>query len=521
MFALLFLLQSGVQAPAHTPRPTHDAIRYSIQLSIPDTGRRIEGVVTTEWRLRSADSLRVELDSVLEVRGVRIGGREVAGWRRSGDVLTIPHQGRAGATLTSVIRYAGVPRDGLIMRDSNGVRTIFADNWPNRAHRWFPSQDHPSDKALADFAVDVPAGLKVIANGEPGERTPGRNGRVTWHYATRHPIPVYTMVVGIAPMAVTTLPPAACAVRCVPQQVWTYPEDSAYAVSGPFRRVGDIVEYFSRTVGPFPFSRLSHVQSSTIFGGMENSTAIFYDQEVYRRRRFGESLVAHETAHQWFGDAVTEGDWTHLWLSEGFATYFAALWAGHVGGDSALQAEMRQAAEAVFRSRLSSRPVIDSAENLLALLNTNNYQKGSWVLHSLRGLIGDSAFFRGIRDYYRRFRDSTALSGDFQSVMEQASGQSLDWYFRQALTQPGFPELQVTSRFDQGALQVTIRQTQPEAWGVYRLPGFELLIDGMLVRVDIEGRESRFSFGQFTGPARSIELDPNGWWLARHGRVGG
>jgi aminopeptidase N len=164
--------------------------------------------------------------------------------------------------------------------------------------------------------------------------------------------------------------------------------------------VKEIVDYFTDVVGEFPFSRLTHIQTSTIFGGMENSTAIFYDEGAYRSRRLSESTVAHETAHQWFGDAVTEHDWPHLWLSEGFATYFAALWAGHVGGDSALHATMSGAARGVFRSKSTENPIVDSAANLLDLLNTNNYQKGSWVLHSLRGLIGDSAFFAGIRKYY-------------------------------------------------------------------------------------------------------------------------
>ncbi|MEP7327235.1 MAG: M1 family aminopeptidase, partial [Gemmatimonadota bacterium] len=271
-------------------------------------------------------------------------------------------------------------------------------------------------------------------------------------------------------------------------------------------------------IGEFPYSRLTHVQSSTIFGGMENSTAIFYDENAYRRHRLSESTVAHETAHQWFGDAVTERDWPHLWLSEGFATYFAALWDGHAGGDSAFEATMKLAASSVFNSNTSNGPVVDSAASLLDLLNTNNYQKGSWVLHSLRGLIGDSTFFAGIRKYYRDFRDSTVLSEDFQREMEEASGSDLGWYFTQALHQPGFPKLEIATHYDSAgkALQLTIRQTQAEGWGVYRLPGFEILIDDLLVRVDIDDKESHFSFDQFSAPPRSIVPDPNGWWLSHN-----
>src|SRR5262249_7326400 len=151
--------------------------------------------------------------------------------------------------------------------------------------------------------------------------------------------------------------------------------------------------------------------TSTIFGGMENSTVIFYDENAYRRRSMDDGTVAHETAHQWFGDAATEADWHHLWLSEGFATYFGALWRGFADGDPAFQATMAANKQAVIRSKVSDRPIIDGqATDLLGLLNDNNYPKGAWVLHSLRGLMGDSAFFRGLRAYYRGHEHKNALS---------------------------------------------------------------------------------------------------------------
>lgn len=518
MITFLLLFQAVTPlAPANTPRPAHDAVSYDVQITVPDTGRVIHGAVTTQWRLLSADPVRVELDTAFQIDRIALDGRPITGWRRDGELILIPHGRQAGAGARTTISYHGAPWDGLVIKDSAGARTIFADNWPNRAHRWFPGQDYPSDKAMVVFHVTAPTGYQVIANGEPTTQS-RTTGHTTYTFVTTRPIPVYTMVIGVARMAVTPMGKGGCAVRCIPLEVWTYREDSTYAVTGPFRHVKEIVDYFTDVVGEFPFSRLTHVQSSTIFGGMENSTAIFYDEGAYRRRRLSESTVAHETAHQWFGDAVTEHDWPHLWLSEGFATYFAALWAGHAGGDSALQATMQTAARSVFGSKSTNQPIVDSADNLLELLNTNNYQKGSWVLHSLRGLIGDSAFFAGIRKYYHDFRDSTALSEDFQREMEAASGTDLGWYFAQALHQPGYPKLDIVSRYDTTAktLQLTIRQAQPEAWGLYRLPGFEILIGDLLVRVDVDGRESRFSFDQFAAPPKLIVVDPNGWWLSQN-----
>ena len=280
--------------------------------------------------------------------------------------------------------------------------------------------------------------------------------------------------------------------KCVPLTVWTFPQDSAYAVSGPFRRAGQIVEYFTSLIGPFPFPSLAHVESSTRFGGMENSTAIFYDEKRYREKNLGEPVVAHETAHQWFGDAVTEADWHHLWLSEGFATYLAALWGLHADGDSAFRAGMQTTGRHLFNSRDTAKPILDTTtRDLLGLLNSNNYEKGAWVLHQLRGLVGDSAFFAGLRSYYQTYRDSTALSSDFARIMSRAAGRDLDWYFRQALTQPGYPILDVRWKHSGKTLTLDIGQTQPAEWGTYRIPGLEIAIDGKPVRVDVTGRQTR------------------------------
>jgi aminopeptidase N len=278
-----------------------------------------------------------------------------------------------------------------------------------------------------------------------------------------------------------------------------------------------MIDFMSETVGPFPYDRLSHVESTTIFGGMENPSAIFYPDKAYGARKLMEETVAHETAHQWFGDAVTESDWHHLWLSEGFATYFAALWLGRADGNSAFLESMRQGAQAVFGDTTTiERPIIDpAATDLMGLLNTNNYPKGAWVLHSLRGLIGDSAFFGGIREYFKTYRDSTALSSQFAAVMDQAAGTSLTWYFTQALTQPGYPDLDLKWKHHGKTLDLVITQRQKESWGLYRLPNLELSVDGKIYSVKVEGRETRLTLQSVRSKPKQVIVDPNGWWLLK------
>lgn len=520
LLPFLLLQASPLAVRPDTLRPVHDAVHYDVTLVLGDSGRHVVGQVETAWRLRSDRPIEVELDSTLRVVRVLVNGREGTRlartvWGRRGDLVVIPHEGKAGDSLATRIRYHGEVRDGLVFRGLGAEgRTVFADNWPDRAHDWLPVQDHPSDKASVAFHVQVPLGYQVIANGELQKVDTLPYGHAVWHYRLAQPIPPYTMVVGVARFAVTRLPDAACAVRCVKQAIWAFPADSAFAASGPFRRVGEIVEFFSRLIGPFPYPALAHVESSTRFGGMENATAIFYNDSLYRARTLSEETVAHETAHQWFGDAVTEDDWHHLWLSEGFATYLAAMWVERAGGPAALAATMRRAAEAYFASREVERPILDpSARDLLSLLNDNNYQKGAWVLHQLRGLIGDSAFVSGLRAYYRAFRDSTALSSDLARVMSEAAGRDLDWYFRQWLTQPGHPVLEVTWRHAGRRLELDIRQTQKAEWGTYRIPGLELRVDGRPVRVDVEGRETRTVVDGVPRPPERVEVDPGEWWL--------
>jgi len=524
MLPLFLLLQtsSPLAVRPDTIRPVHDALHYDITLVPSDTGTHVLGEVQISWRLRSTDVVEMQLDSAMRVIRVLVDGKPNTRlsrtmYGRSEGWIGVPHQKQPGDTLSTRVRYRGYVRDGLIIgRNQYGARTIFADNWPDRAHLWLPSQDHPSDKATVAFHVQARLGKQVIANGVLEKIDTLAYDNLVWHYRMDTPIPVYTMVVGIGRLARTELPRAACEVKCVPLSVWTYPEDSAFALAGPFRRAGHMLDYFSNLLGPFPYSNLAHVESSTRFGGMENSTAIFYDEKQYHKKTLSQSVVAHETAHQWFGDAVTEADWHHLWLSEGFATYLAALWQGQAEGDSIFIQTMGKAAAAILASKDSERPILDSAAtDLLGLLNTNNYQKGAWVLHQLRGLTGDSTFFSGLRRYYATYRDTTATSADFARIMSAAAGQDLDWYFRQALLQPGYPILTIDWKHEGQKLTFDITQTQPTGWGAYRIPNLILRVDGKPVRLEINGRRSLLGVEGIGKKPKKIEVDPKGWWLLK------
>jgi len=509
---LLVAAQDPLAVRPDSAPPHHDVLRYQVALQLPDSGFQITASVAIGWRVTSPDPIRLNLDTVFSVASGSLDGVPVA-WNREGPVVVLPHEHAAGDTITTVITYSGSPTDGLIIQDGEDGHTFFADNWPDRARKWLASQDHPNDKASIGWRIRAPLGHTVVATGSLTTVDTTDRG-VSWTFDMVEPTPVHTMVVGAGRLTTTRLAPATCATRCVPMSVVSYPADSAKAVDGPFRRASEMIDLFTGLFGPFPYRELRHVQSSTRFGGMENSTAIFYGAGAWRTGRLSEATVAHETAHQWFGDAVTQADWHHLWLSEGFATYGAALWAEHLLGFEGLQARMNQSAETVRASAASTRPIIDPwATDLMGMLNSNNYQKGSWVLHSLRGLVGDEVFFAGIREYVRRYRHGNALSRDFASVMSSVAETDLDWYFLQALTQPGYPILQVRTRELGAEVELRITQVQDPAWGLFRIPNLEVRLNDQLVRIDLEGREVVRTFtSRGEGPA-VVEVDPDGWWL--------
>lgn len=282
-----------------------------------------------------------------------------------------------------------------------------------------------------------------------------------------------------------------------------------------------MLDLYAEVFGPYPYEKLANIQSSTRFGGMENASAIFYSEQAIAQGRDIEGTVAHEIVHQWFGNSVTPADWPHLWLSEGFASYFGPYFWEQAEGEAEFQRRIAANRDRYLASDVTHLPVVDhSAENLLDLLNANSYQKGSLVLHMLRWVMGDPAFFRGIRTYYARHAGGNAVTEDFERAMEEVYDGSLLWFFEQWLHSPGYPVYRTEWQWDPGTrrARVTIRQEHDESWPIFRMP-VELefaLEDGGFHRdiLWVDGREWTGSMG-LPSPPRALRLDPDGWLLMR------
>ncbi len=365
------------------------------------------------------------------------------------------------------------------------------------------------------WRVVVPSGWQVVANGSlVAVDTLPASGSTVWTWDEPRPIPAHTMVVGAAPFAVRVLADGDRAPR---HEVWVFADDPSAVAYGAFDRAHRILETLEEFIGPFPYAALAHVQSTTRFGAMENSSAVFYNQRGIANRTLGEATVVHEIAHQWFGDAVTQADWNHLWLSEGFAAFAEILFYDLVGERETFTAQLAATREAAMAAGHATSLLDPTVTDPSALLGALHYDKGALILHMLRREIGDAAFQETLRSYYRTYRDSSVVSSTLAEEAARASGRDLTAFFTQWLTQPGFPMLDVTWGLtaDADTLVMRVTQRQPEPWGLYAL-SLPVAIGGDDQRAIVRVPAARTSELRIpvSIPPTSIAADPDGDLLA-------
>lgn len=380
-----------------------------------------------------------------------------------------------------MVKYSGIPADGLIISENMfGERTFFSDNWPDRARNWIPCVDHPYDKARVEFIVNAPGVYTVVSNGRLIKETPIKDGRKITHWKEDVPIPTKVMVIGVAKFSSQL----AGTVKGI--DVWTYVfPDNMEAGFRDYSVATEPLRYYSDVIGEYPYEKLANVQSKTMFGGMENAGCIFYSEKSVTGKNRMERLMAHEIAHQWFGNSVTEYDWHHIWLSEGFATYFTSCYMEDRYGMAAMESLMNVSRQRVIKAfENAPLPVIDTTvTDFMKLLNINSYQKGSWVLHMLRDELGDKVFFSGIRRYYSRFKDRNVLSSDFRGIMETVSKRDLGKFFDQWLIQPSIPVLALEWEYSPGRKETIINVVQEQDKYIFDIPlEIEIVYGGRKLR---------------------------------------
>lgn len=533
LFALCIAgLARTLVADSYPRQPGIDVLHYVFRVALRDDGDAIGGETTVRFRLLRSGVERIDLDltTLADGRGMTVSA--VTGdagplpfVHADGHLrISLPQPALAGSEKSVTIAYSGVPAGGLLIGPNRyGERTFFTQNWPDQAHLWLPVIDHPSDKATGEWIVTAPARYQVVANGLLVEETDLAGGERRTHWSQGVPIPPWLFVIGVARFASHH----AGAEQGVELQSWAFPQDRdpVFANFEPTARAA--LAFYSEHLGPFPYEKLANVEAAGVRGGMENASAIFYGEGSVTTPNIG-NIVAHEIAHQWFGDSVTESDWDDVWLSEGFATYCALLYLEHSQGREAFAAGLQASRERVLRAEAAhpGTPVRHThLTDMSRVLNDLVYQKGAWTLHMLRQEIGDAAFWRGLRAYYQRYRDGNASTAEFRQVMEEASGVELGPFLRQWLDRSGVPKLSGSWHYDAAAKQVELTLEQLQGGDPYRLPLAIALrspsaaparrVDPKpsarierIERIELNTRSATFRFPSAAAPS-ALVLDPN------------
>ncbi len=411
----------------------YDVRHYDLDLAYDPS----PGTLTATARITARatqDLSRFDLDLTgLTVRSVTVNGARAAFRQEGQELVVTPAAGLPrGRVFTVGVRYDGRPRavtdpdgspDGWIPTDDG----VFNANEPQGAMTWYPGNHHPTDKATYRFRVTVPAGLVAVANGVLAGRS-AANGKVTFTWTEPEPMASYLATVSIGRFQVAegrTRSGLHSYVAIDPR------EAGAREVMA---RNGPIVEFFERHFGPYPFGAT---------GGIVDHADVPYALETQTRPVYpgtpGEITVAHELAHQWFGDSVTPVRWRDIWLNEGFVTYAEWMWAEHIGRRTVQQSfDQRYAIPADDEFwRLPPGDPGDGAHIFADAV----YGRGAMTLHVLRKAVGDAAFFRILRAWATGHRHGHGTTAQFIALSERVSGRQLDGLFQQWLYEKGKPRL--------------------------------------------------------------------------------
>ncbi|WP_442932439.1 M1 family metallopeptidase [Micromonospora sp. NBC_01699] len=402
----------------------YDVANYALRVRYDPADDRLSGTATIT-ATATADLSRFNLDLVgLTVNKVVVDGARSDYRHDDGELVITPKRGLArDDRFTVEVDYDGLPApinspdlgEGGFMATEDGAIAL---GQPESASTWFPVNDHPADKASYDIAITVPGELAALSNGVPGERSTA-DGWTTWRWSERTPMASYlaTLVIGDYRVETGTHDgkPLVTAVAA------SLPEDGPAQRS--LDRTGEIADFLGTRFGPYPFES---------YGGIAlNDRRIGYALETQSRPVYGpafftsgpnDTVVAHELAHQWFGDSVSVRRWSDLWLNEGFATYAEWLWTEHDGGITAQQSFDRAYADTDW-----AKPALDPGRS--ALFGRPVYQRGALAVHALRVTLGDEAFFRLLKTWTAEKRNGSVVTADLVTVAERVAGRTLSPLF--------------------------------------------------------------------------------------------
>ncbi len=517
--------------PLSRAEPDFDAIHYRLALDFPPESAvrpAFSGEVQItlkpvreNYRLLSLDSAAMKIRHVMLLDTL-----EELRFEQKGEKLEIdlakPYG--PGDTLTVSVSYDWIPNPMGAMAFVEG--TIYSQGEAELSKYWFPGNSRPNDKATFEAYITVPKPLTALSNGTLVGVT-DRGGSRTFHWSESIPLASYLYVVTIGDFAVQQ-----SSWRSKPVQFYG-PRDRASQTAYSLRHTADMLDFYSDLLGvEFPFEKYAQALVPQYqWGGMEHASATtLTDTTIHSESEDAEyssdTLVAHELAHQWFGDLLTCRNWDDLWLNEGFAEYFQSLYDESRRGPVRLLEQMEDRKQGYLgEEALDPRPVSfgyfrDNLDDYY--FDSHAYAKGAWILHMLKGRLGVQTFFKGIQSYLKSHAGQLVVSDDLKRSMEEASGQSLSVFFEQWVHSPGFPKFRVSWSYDDSAHQVIIQADQTQDTS---LPGgiagttpvftgpIRIEVDGVFHEAEIRSAHEQIVLPS-AGPPRYVHFNAQGGWLA-------
>ncbi len=485
-------------------------LKLEVKLDVP--GKSVSGTATHSFVPYTDGLTEVAFDAIdMEISAVAVQGKAVA-FGYDGERVHIPLGPgfKRGTETRAAITFRSKPRLGLyfIAPDEaypDKPTQVWTQGQDEDSKYWFPCYDNPNDKQTSEIIATVPGDWFALSNGRLLEEKKQRDGTKRFHWFQDRPHATYLITLAAGKFArIDDTVEGGLTID------YFVEEKDVEAGKRSFGRTPKMIALFERLTGiPFPWSKYSQiVVRDFVFGGMENTSATTMYEDILldakaARDFTSDDLVSHELAHMWWGDLLTCRDWSHGWLNESFATYFELLWdEEHHGVDHYRQGVIENTD--LYLGERYRRPVVSNVfHQPIDLFDRHLYEKGSIVLHVLRGVLGDDAFFRSLQRYCRENQERSVITQDLVNAIDAETGRNLEWFFDQWVYKPGHPKLRVSWSWDEDAklATVSVRQTQSSDDGtaeVFRLPVTVDFKTGRArpkaFRVEVTQREQNFLF---------------------------
>ena len=528
LVALAWGAEAAESSRKYAPQRRVDILHIKIDVTPDFSARRVTGVTDITFTPLLKPLRELILDACdLEVEAIW-SQRDISAWHAEDHQIAVLFSEAIDVQdqVTIHIRYQAQPKQGLYFRTpERGYRPenmhLFTQGESHEARHWFPCYDYPNERFTSEVICRVPADMTVVSNGRLVSEEISDGIKVShWHQEKPHVCYLIALTAGY-------FEKISLQHGDIPMGFYV-PTTYVDVAANSFAGTADMMDYFEQEIGvPYPWLKYDQiVVEDFVAGGMENTSATILTHRTLftadsGRLRSSLSLVAHELAHQWFGDYVTCKDWTNLWLNEGFATFYENLYLGHRFGRNRFLYDLYRDARSILRRKTDQLAIYHrtyNSEN--QQFDYRAYAKGGWVLHMLRSRLGEDLYRRCIRTYLERHALGTVETADLRSVIEELSGQPYDQFFDQWVYYAGFPKLRLRYSWSQtdGLAKVSIKQTPSQDKGAvtFHLPAtLRFIVDGVAVdREVVIGESPQDVYVALDAKPEIVRFDPDFTLLA-------